>query len=167
MGFSYYLITLTKISAIEALQDFLFTNIMKVTFHTKNAQTRSHQQDQFQPSPSLVPLPIPVINKSIKDHLPIKVKSQLRGNDEEGHMDDSCAVCLNTIEEWDMVRELGNCKHKFHAHCLDSWMDEGKETCPICRAKLMPGHGEEMGKDPWRSQRMIYLFGEDFVMGED
>ncbi|KAI3457933.1 hypothetical protein Pfo_014596 [Paulownia fortunei] len=125
---------------------------------------------EFHPSPSLVPLPVHLMSKSIKDHLPIvqymMFKSRSRAHDEEDVVGACCAVCLSNIEAWHKVRELGNCEHVFHVECLDAWMDQGRETCPVCRAKFLPGHGEELrpGKDPWRSERMIYLFGEDCLM---
>ncbi|KAK9291784.1 hypothetical protein L1049_019734 [Liquidambar formosana] len=65
------------------------------------------------------------------------------------------------------VRKLCNCSHAFHKDCLDAWIDEGQVTCPVCRSKLLPERGEEVkkGEDPWRMERMVYLFGEDHVMG--
>ncbi|KAL8049344.1 hypothetical protein ABFX02_06G015400 [Erythranthe guttata] len=64
------------------------------------------------------------------------------------------------------IRELGNCEHVFHVECIDSWMDQGRGSCPVCRAKLFGGDDEfrSANYDPWRSERMIYLFGEDCVM---
>ncbi|KAH6813593.1 hypothetical protein C2S51_022611 [Perilla frutescens var. frutescens] len=125
------------------------------------------EDDEFHPSPSLVLLPDQFLSKSInKDHLPVvqySTRSRAHKDEEDEEDDCCCSVCLSKIEAWHNVRELGNCGHAFHVECLDSWMDHGHATCPVCRAKLVSGHG---GKDPWRSERMLYLFGEDCAMDD-
>ncbi|KAL4586780.1 hypothetical protein LXL04_011424 [Taraxacum kok-saghyz] len=50
----------------------------------------------------------------------------------------SCAVCLNDFMEDDKIRCLKNCTHIFHECCLDSWMNQVKDTCPICRSPILP-----------------------------
>lgn len=47
-----------------------------------------------------------------------------------------CAICMRFLDGGHQVRELGNCSHAFHRACLDSWVDEGRWTCPLCRSKL-------------------------------
>ncbi|KAL1544419.1 putative E3 ubiquitin-protein ligase XERICO [Salvia divinorum] len=134
--------------------------------------TRSNVEDcdEFRPSPSFVLLPDYLTTKSFdKGRLPIVEHATFRSHNKEEEKDgDDCAVCLSRIEAWHSVRELGNCEHDFHVECLDSWIDRGGETCPVCRAQLVSGNMEEVGhgKDPWRSQRMVYLFGEDCFMEE-
>lgn len=49
-----------------------------------------------------------------------------------------CAVCLEALEASHEIRELGNCCHAFHKHCIDEWVDIGQVTCPLCRAQLLP-----------------------------
>ncbi|KAL5826155.1 hypothetical protein ACOSQ4_017952 [Xanthoceras sorbifolium] len=46
-----------------------------------------------------------------------------------------CAVCLNTIEEGEEIREL-RCAHLFHSECLDRWVRYKHVTCPLCRVPL-------------------------------
>lgn len=46
---------------------------------------------------------------------------------------DSCAICLDTIEEDDDVRGL-TCGHAFHASCLDPWLTSRRACCPLCKA---------------------------------
>ncbi|KAK4841641.1 hypothetical protein QYF36_007931 [Acer negundo] len=46
-----------------------------------------------------------------------------------------CAVCLNTIEEEEEMREL-RCDHLFHSACLDRWVGYKHVTCPLCRVPL-------------------------------
>lgn len=48
-----------------------------------------------------------------------------------------CAVCLSMLEEEEMARLLPNCKHTFHAECIDKWLSS-QSTCPICRTEAQP-----------------------------
>ena len=48
-----------------------------------------------------------------------------------------CSVCLSAIEEGAKVRPLPNCKHAFHAECIDLWLSS-QTTCPICRTGAEP-----------------------------
>ncbi|XP_057786198.1 probable E3 ubiquitin-protein ligase RHA1A [Salvia miltiorrhiza] len=157
MGFSYY-------SPLKPLKKFISSNLM-----TRPSPRRSnveHDDNEFRPSPSLVLLPDYLTNKSIhKNRLPIVEYATLTSHNGKVEDDCWCAVCLSRVEAWHNVRELGNCEHAFHVECIDSWMDRGGETCPVCRAQLVSGEVGQ-GKDPWRSQRMVYLFGEDCFMEE-
>ncbi|RZR70503.1 hypothetical protein BHM03_00000320 [Ensete ventricosum] len=50
----------------------------------------------------------------------------------------TCVICLSEVAGGHEVRELGNCAHGFHADCIDRWVDVGRDTCPLCRAHLLP-----------------------------
>lgn len=78
----------------------------------------------------------------------------------------TCAVCLCSVQGHHEVRKLGNCNHVFHMGCLDSWVDLGQVTCPLCRSLLVPQEGKDgkAGKDSWVVERISYLFSEDLVM---
>lgn len=97
--------------------------------------------------------------------------SELRVTDEDSASSPLCVVCMDGVDAEEEIRQLSNCQHVFHAGCLDRWIDNGHVTCPLCRSKLLHDNGggkpddRSCGSDPWRVERMVYLFGEDCDMG--
>ncbi|KAL7104028.1 hypothetical protein ACP275_08G218400 [Erythranthe tilingii] len=58
-------------------------------------------------------------------------------DDDETSLTEECSVCLSILEDGEIVRTLPNCKHTFHAECIDKWFDTNS-TCPICRMNAEP-----------------------------
>ncbi len=50
-----------------------------------------------------------------------------------GTSGDTCAICIDTLEDDDDVRAL-TCGHAFHAVCLDPWLTNRRACCPLCKA---------------------------------
>ncbi|KAJ0979455.1 hypothetical protein J5N97_014929 [Dioscorea zingiberensis] len=46
-----------------------------------------------------------------------------------------CSVCLSEFVEGEEVRHLPQCKHSFHAPCIDMWL-YSHSNCPLCRADV-------------------------------
>ncbi|KAJ1255293.1 hypothetical protein BS78_K267000 [Paspalum vaginatum] len=44
-----------------------------------------------------------------------------------------CSVCLSELADGEAVRVLTQCRHRFHAACIDKWLRD-RRTCPVCRA---------------------------------
>ncbi|CUM65184.1 uncharacterized protein PRCAT00002812001 [Priceomyces carsonii] len=44
----------------------------------------------------------------------------------------TCAICLEVIEDDDLVRGL-ICGHVFHSECLDPWLTKRRACCPMCK----------------------------------
>lgn len=100
--------------------------------------------DELCPSP--VPVPIHILTALIKKRLPVINFSSFlkRLGKHEDDEESMCPVCLECIKGKDEIRELCNCSHVFHRHCLDTWVDEGKVACPSCRFMMFTN---KMGLD--------------------
>lgn len=62
------------------------------------------------------------------DQIQIAVPTEMLANP-----GDSCAICIDTLEDDDDVRGL-TCGHAFHASCLDPWLTNRRACCPLCKA---------------------------------
>mmetsp|Transcript_56635 Transcript_56635/g.172412 ORF Transcript_56635/g.172412 Transcript_56635/m.172412 type:complete len:286 (-) Transcript_56635:476-1333(-) len=53
-----------------------------------------------------------------------------------------CPICLEALQDDDVVRTLGNCGHTFHRACIDLWLLRSA-NCPMCKsaAKAAPEGG--------------------------
>ncbi|KAL3364110.1 hypothetical protein AABB24_013055 [Solanum stoloniferum] len=74
------------------------------------------------------------LDPSIIASLPVFI---LKQNDINQNNSIECTVCLSALEDGETVRNLPNCKHVFHAECIDKWFGS-HSTCPICRTEAEP-----------------------------
>ncbi|KAI3465068.1 hypothetical protein Pfo_021731 [Paulownia fortunei] len=49
-----------------------------------------------------------------------------------------CSICLSEFADGEEGRELVECKHAFHRHCLEIWLQGYTATCPLCRSLVVP-----------------------------
>ncbi|KAJ3699282.1 hypothetical protein LUZ61_002987 [Rhynchospora tenuis] len=47
----------------------------------------------------------------------------------------TCTICLESFSSGDNCRLLPQCKHRFHADCVDPWLTKCA-VCPICRGTV-------------------------------
>ena len=57
-----------------------------------------------------------------------------------------CAICLEELREGDAVKVIPYCKHVFHPHCIDTWLDK-QVTCPVCRCSELCGAAQQSGEE--------------------
>lgn len=118
--------------------------------------------------PSLVPIPIHVVAAAIKTKVPVLQfqdflrlqEGQAQEQEEEAAAEETesssssspssdrkgddiipqkvCTICLDPLDLEHDVRQLSRCSHVFHRDCLDTWVDSGQVTCPLCRSLLLP-----------------------------
>ncbi|KAI5300980.1 hypothetical protein KEM55_003432 [Ascosphaera atra] len=66
---------------------------------------------------------------------------------------DTCAVCLDAIDDDDDVRGL-TCDHTFHASCIDPWLTTRRACCPLCKADYyIPKPKPEGNEEPEEAAR--------------
>lgn len=44
-----------------------------------------------------------------------------------------CPICMEEFSKDSKLRKIA-CPHLFHTNCLDKWLSENSNTCPICRS---------------------------------
>ncbi|CAN6178526.1 unnamed protein product [Urochloa humidicola] len=52
-----------------------------------------------------------------------------------------CSICLEPLQQWQLCSEVPACRHVFHRECLGAWA-RSSGSCPLCRAKIVPGSDE-------------------------
>ncbi|KAM1788436.1 hypothetical protein ACFX11_038728 [Malus domestica] len=111
----------------------------------RRRQTNNHFVVLDRLCPSAVPVPIHVLTEYIKRKPPVVEFGQVFDKYTRlESLDTECNICLECIERSHDVREPCNCDHVFHRQCLDSWVDQGQVTCPLCRSPLFPAKSETM-----------------------
>ena len=77
------------------------------------------------------------LGAKLTQHLPIKTYSSL---DKSLSGPESCAVCVYGFMDGDRLRLLP-CGHYFHLNCIDEWLINHSDLCPLCKNQVP--HGEE------------------------
>ncbi|CAG8583279.1 1633_t:CDS:2 [Diversispora eburnea] len=83
--------------------------------------------------------------REIDENLPVVLYNEnIRGVNEYVLLGNSekCQVCLCDYVANDELRVL-NCQHGFHRECIDKWLTEGSNKCPICRGIGVPNRENE------------------------
>lgn len=62
---------------------------------------------------------------------------------------ESCSVCLSAYQLNEECRRLNLCGHAFHKECIDQWLVNGRNSCPLCRGEGVKSDSPSM--DPLAS----------------
>lgn len=46
-----------------------------------------------------------------------------------------CSICIEQVNDKELVKRLPKCGHMYHAGCIDTWLDKNN-ICPVCRVAL-------------------------------
>ncbi|RZC54776.1 hypothetical protein C5167_013631 [Papaver somniferum] len=49
-------------------------------------------------------------------------------------IEECCSVCLVEFGNDDEVSQLSGCGHVYHLHCIKTWLELDRFTCPLCRS---------------------------------
>lgn len=60
-----------------------------------------------------------------------------------GPNDNTCPICLSEYQPKETLRCIPECRHCFHAECLDEWL-RMNITCPVCRNCPSPIQNSEL-----------------------
>jgi hypothetical protein len=76
----------------------------------------------------------------------IKYKDAKTLTDDEGKNilceDSTCVICQEETEDNDYIRIMPPCKHFYHKDCVDKWLREESNKCPLCKCEV--GEGERI-----------------------
>jgi hypothetical protein len=80
-----------------------------------------------------------ISHHNIFNNTKIKLYSTENNNEieEEGNVEEipKCSICLENIENNQIIREITKCKHIFHVNCADKWFEDHIK-CPNCRQDI-------------------------------
>lgn len=51
---------------------------------------------------------------------------------------DACTICLDDFALGTDIKLLP-CRHAFHAECIDPWLAQKSDLCPVCKASILEG----------------------------
>uniref|UniRef100_A0A6C0KDR3 RING-type domain-containing protein n=1 Tax=viral metagenome TaxID=1070528 RepID=A0A6C0KDR3_9ZZZZ len=54
----------------------------------------------------------------------------------ENNMENDANICPICLNDDDAKNTKTFCNHVFHTKCIETWIESGKETCPLCRSSL-------------------------------
>lgn len=47
-----------------------------------------------------------------------------------------CSICISMFQEGERMKVLPQCRHAFHAQCVDKWLMT-HSSCPLCRTPIV------------------------------
>lgn len=79
-----------------------------------------------------------IVNRLLHKHRQMIKKMKavrfVRVKDHTQH--DCCPICLEAFSDNDTVKRI-KCGHVFHSSCIDPWLSEISDICPVCRRPVV------------------------------
>ncbi|KAL0912068.1 hypothetical protein M5K25_018013 [Dendrobium thyrsiflorum] len=99
----------------------------------KNIRAYEHQSD------AVMEAELADVEQGIDETTLKSFPKVIYGEDEVGSTtnDAFCSICLLDYTDAQILRLLPDCRHIFHAGCVDEWLRQ-HPTCPICRSTPLP-----------------------------
>ena len=122
----------TSVSSREAISSFLSTIFrneipsgygignMEISLMGLNPRNEDEEEN------------IVISHHNIHNNTKIKLN---KVSEDEDYAIEQCSICLEDIENNQIIREITKCKHMFHVTCADKWFEEHIK-CPNCRQDI-------------------------------
>ncbi|CAL1408719.1 unnamed protein product [Linum trigynum] len=101
----------------------------------RGATTMTINSGHRNPATAVVPEPVPaMVTVGLDEAIIESYEKVVLGESKRvpGPNDTACAICLTEYCSKDTIRLIPECKHCFHAECIDEWL-RMNTTCPVCR----------------------------------
>lgn len=116
-----------------------------------------------------------LLHKHYRKYRRVKSVPYKHLKDPEAVEDGTCPICLEGFSDREQVKRI-RCGHVFHAGCIDPWLLERSDVCPVCRQNVLdkPNRSYEMelvdeissivGMDSQvERQQCVFAFWRDFM----
>ena len=80
-----------------------------------------------------IPKPL-LTQKTLDEKFPLKCKA-LNNSSISSYLDETCSICCDDLDNIKLHREL-LCGHVFHPQCIDEWLINRDNSCPICKKRF-------------------------------
>jgi hypothetical protein len=142
VSFVSMLVFCVLVATVSVWKAFVFAGLVLVSFGVVEClKQRGGTGDEQVARAGIPPAACQLgLAKSVVDTLPTFAYASNGvegGHDLESGSSKLCSVCLEDLEDGEMVRQLPTCKHLFHVDCIDMWL-HSHSTCPVCRCDLSP-----------------------------
>jgi len=103
------------------------TLVFKICSRLANRQIRRQEMRQ------LPDIPYTLIEANDEDE---EKGKDIKTNNRSSPINDTCVICLEEFSPGQQIKILP-CRHGFHGDCIDPWLSERSDQCPICKRSVL------------------------------
>ena len=96
------------------------------------------------------------VHESVLQEIPTFQFTEGEGDDDNHQSVKGCVVCLNSLQEQDMLKVLPNGSHRFHLDCINIWL-QTDANCPLCRTSI--SGNTTISNEPCHSCTKLFSIG--------